>query len=260
MLNYFDNKELSLNKDIQGADALIPERKIILQNKFYRLTREMVLHIHIRYVDHLEKDWEIQDSLYEISSINIAITTIQKVYKQKTYTRFRLPNNLRKRARALVQSRKRTQLILNFDSNTIREYYIALQEYEVYGQKHEGAVGWPFQILLNIYAKWMGVVFVPQYRININRSYIVLDGVFLDKRKIPFAFIEIKSANVDLDKEIRRKFKAGYPNTNILFYTPQRMVLYQNGLRTFDENITEGYKKQLIKGLKQLFSNYQSFY
>lgn len=45
----------------------------------------------------------------------------------------------------------------------VRNYYDALQQYDNYNIKHEGAVSNPFAILLDSCAKKMKATFVPQY-------------------------------------------------------------------------------------------------
>ena len=152
-------------------------------------------------------------------------------------------------------------LNLNPNSQPVRDYYATLQQYAAQGILHEGAVSTPLQTLLTTCARQVGATFVPQYAMRpsidavSNRARIVLDGALLDAYGLPFAFVEAKDIDDVLEVEIQRKFDAGYPDTNILFYTPQRAVLYQNGQRVLDEDITEGHEAQLKTVLERLCSH-----
>jgi hypothetical protein len=42
----------------------------------------------------------------------------------------------------------------------------------------------------------------------------------------------------DLEKEIKAKFALGYPRENILFWQPARAVLYQNGQKFYEADLT----------------------
>ena len=152
-------------------------------------------------------------------------------------------------------------LNLNPNSKPVREYYATLQQYDTHGILHEGAVSTPLQTLLDTCAKQVGATFVPQYAMRpsdgavSNRARIVIDGALLDAYGLPFAFVEAKDMDDVLEVEIQRKFDVGYPDTNILFYTPHRAILYQNGQRVLDEDITEGHEAQLKTVLERLCSH-----
>ena len=153
------------------------------------------------------------------------------------------------------------KLTLKPNSKPVREYYATLNQYDTHGIIHEGAVSTPLQTLLDTCAKQIGATFVPQYAMRpsvdavSNRARIVIDGALLDAYGLPFAFVEAKDIDDVLEVEIQRKFDAGYPDTNILFWTPQRAVLYQNGQRVLDEDITEGHEAQLKTVLERLCSH-----
>ena len=152
-------------------------------------------------------------------------------------------------------------LNLNPNSKPVRDYYATLQQYAAQGILHEGAVSTPLQTLLTTCARQVGATFVPQYAMRpsidafSNRARIVLDGALLDAYGLPFAFVEAKDIDDVLEVEIQRKFDVGYPDTNILFYTPQRAILYQNGQRVLDVDITEGNETQLKTVLERLCSH-----
>jgi predicted helicase len=56
---------------------------------------------------------------------------------------------------------------------------------------------------------------------------------------LAYGYWEAKDTDDDLEKEIKAKFKAGYPRDNILFQEPRRAILYQNGERLLDADLTK---------------------
>ena len=62
---------------------------------------------------------------------------------------------------------------------------------------------------------------------------------------------EAKDTDDDLEKEIKAKFKAGYPRDNILFQEPRRAILYQNSEKLVDADLTK--PDQLVHVLDLFF-------
>ena len=144
---------------------------------------------------------------------------------------------------------------LNLKPNykAVRDYYATLQQYEQHDIIHEGAVSSPFEMLLHACAKQVNATLVPQYGMHTPQgNRIVIDGVLLDAYGLPFAYWEAKDIDDDLLKAVEEKRNAGYPLDNILFQTPQRAILYQNGQVALDVDITE--PARLIAALQYLFS------
>ena len=83
-------------------------------------------------------------------------------------------------------------------------------------------------------------------------NLIRLDGALLDEHSLPRGTWEAKGVKGNLRAEIQTKFKAGYPQDNILFQTPERAILYQNGKEVLDADITE--RETLITVLKTFFA------
>ena len=81
---------------------------------------------------------------------------------------------------------------------------------------------------------------------------IVIDGAILDEYGLPLGYWEAKDIDDDLAKAVQEKQNAGYPLDNILFQTPQRAILYQNGQEVLDVDITE--PAPLIDTLQYLLS------
>ncbi|RKU32608.1 DNA helicase, partial [Candidatus Poribacteria bacterium] len=135
----------------------------------------------------------------------------------------------------------------------IRDYYTTLQQYDRHNATHEGAVSNPFAFLLDTCAKQLNATLIPQYGMHTPKgNRIVIDGVVLDEYGLPFAYWEAKDIDDDLVKAVQAKRDAGYPLDNILFQTPQRAILYQNGQIALDIDITE--PARLIAALQYLFS------
>ncbi|MDE0012593.1 MAG: N-6 DNA methylase [Candidatus Poribacteria bacterium] len=144
---------------------------------------------------------------------------------------------------------------LNLKSNhkAIRDYYATLQEYEQQGIRHEGAVSNPFAFLLDSCTKQIKGTFIAQYTMQTAAGKrIVIDGLVRNEFELPLAYWEAKDIDDNLLKAVEEKRDAGYPFDNILFQTPQRAILYQNGQVALDLDITA--PANLISALQYLFS------
>ena len=132
------------------------------------------------------------------------------------------------------------KLNLKPNHKAIRDYYATLQQYEQHDITHEGAVSSPFDTLLHACAKQVNATLVPQYPMRTPKgNRIVIDGAILDEYGLPIGYWEAKDIDDDLTKAVQEKQNAGYPLDNILFQTPQRAILYQNGQEVLDVDITE---------------------
>ena len=144
---------------------------------------------------------------------------------------------------------------LNLKPNykAIRDYYATLQEYAQHDITHEGAVSSPFETLLHACAKQINATLVPQYPMRAPKgNRIVIDGTVLNEIGLPLAYWEAKDIDDDLTRAVQEKREAGYPFDNILFQTPQRVILYQNGVEVLDLDIAE--PANLIAALQYLFT------
>ena len=143
--------------------------------------------------------------------------------------------------------------ILNLKPNhkAIRDCYATLQEYAQHAIRHEGAVSSPFETLLHVCARQMNATLVPQYPMRAPKgNRIVIDGAIIDEYGLPLAYWEAKDIDDDLAKAVEEKCEVGYPLDNILFQTPQRVILYQNDAEVLDLDITE--PASLIAALQYL--------
>ncbi len=134
----------------------------------------------------------------------------------------------------------------------IRDYYVTLRQYQEENITHEGAVSHPFETLLNICAKQIDAIFIPQYGMKTEiGNRIIVDGA-IKNNGLFFAYWEAKDIDDDLDRAVQQKREAGYPQDNILYQTPERGILVQNGQTALDLEISD--PENLITVLKHLFA------
>ena len=136
----------------------------------------------------------------------------------------------------------------------IKAYHAALKQFDLLDVTHETAVRSAFQSLLEYCARQFNLTLVPEYSITIHRNKrIVVDGVLIDDFQLPHGYWEAKDIHDNLPIQVQRKFAAGYPRDNILFQTPQRAILWQNGQQTLDADLND--PMQLIGVLETFFSH-----
>jgi len=149
-----------------------------------------------------------------------------------------------------------TDLSLKLKPTTtiIKTFYADIAQNIQLGFTHEGAMKNPFGRVLDYCAKQSGLFFSEEYRITLgNGRDIRLDGAVLRAKGLRMGAWEAKDTQDDLDKEIQKKFAGGYPKDNILFQSPDRAVLYQNGRLVLDVPIDKGNVHHLIHILTLFF-------
>ena len=100
----------------------------------------------------------------------------------------------------------------------------------VSGSTRESVVREAFKDLLKGWARQYDLTFVPEHEISAptkERRYV--DGALMHTLRVPFGYWEAKDSKDDLDTEITKKFRAGYPKTNIIFDDSTQAVLIQHG-------------------------------
>jgi predicted helicase len=105
---------------------------------------------------------------------------------------------------------------------------------QVSGTTRESVVREAFKDLLKGWARDHDLTFVSEYQIETktkDRRYA--DGALLHTLRVPFGYWEAKDTEDDLDAEIEKKFRAGYPRTNIIFEDSTQAVLIQHGEEIF---------------------------
>ena len=144
-------------------------------------------------------------------------------------------------------------LQLKATHKVIREYFAELTKLGQLDLVHEGAVAPAFANILRAGAQPFGWTLAEQYtrKLADGRS-IRIDGALLDDFHLAHGYWEAKDSDDDLDVEIRKKLAVGYPQDNILFQAPQRMVVIQQGQRVWDSPIAA--PDLLIEGLRAFFT------
>ena len=135
----------------------------------------------------------------------------------------------------------------------IRDYFAELNKLGQLDVEHEGAVAPAFAHVLRMAARPFGWTLAEQYtrKLADGRS-IRIDGALLDDFNLAHGYWEAKDSEDDLDEEIRKKLATGYPQDNILFWAPQRMVVIQQGQQVWDSPIAG--PDLLIEGLQAFFT------
>lgn len=125
----------------------------------------------------------------------------------------------------------------------------------VSGANRESVVREAFKDLLKKWGKSQNLVFIPEHEFITTakvRNYI--DGALLHDLRVPFGYWEAKDADDDLDEEIVKKFRRGYPNTNIIFEDSVQAVLIQNGAEVVRCKTDDGAG---LQNLLELFFGWQ---
>jgi hypothetical protein len=131
-------------------------------------------------------------------------------------------------------------LTLKPTHKAVAAYYDSLAQFEKRGIKHETAVRSAFQELLEVCGRQFDWKLVPEYPLTRKgRAALKADGALLDIYGLNHGLWEAKDSDDDLEKEIKAKFALGYPRENILFWQPARAVLYQNGQKFYEADLTK---------------------
>lgn len=158
-----------------------------------------------------------------------------------------------------------TTLGIRYQDKAIAKYCEEIENLYKHGQTKEGNIVPKFDELLNLCAKKVGWLLSSEYVIK--RIGKRPDGAFLDQYSITQGLMEAKDDEDDLENEVKSKFSIGYPRDNIIFWQPNRVIIYQNGKKVFDEPIgavtkdlvgkkiahTPDHKKSLATALNMFF-------
>lgn len=100
---------------------------------------------------------------------------------------------------------------------------------KVSGSQRETIVREAFKDLLKSWGRQQGLVFLAEYPLKTaTKTNISVDGALLHELRMPLGYWEAKDAADDLDEEIVKKFKKGYPQDNIVFSDDATVVLWQH--------------------------------
>lgn len=123
---------------------------------------------------------------------------------------------------------------------------------KVSGSHRETIVREAFKDLLKAWGRQHGLVFLAEYPLKTaTKSNIAVDGALLHELRMPLGYWEAKDEKDDLDSEIEKKFKKGYPQDNIIFSDDVTAVLVQNKNEALRCDMTD--TEALAKLLKLFF-------
>jgi predicted helicase len=112
----------------------------------------------------------------------------------------------------------------------------------------------PSKDLLKRWGRAEDLVFVAEHRIKTaTKTDIVLDGALLHSIRTPLGYWEAKDERDDLDAEIDKKLRKGYPRDNIVFSDDVTAVLLQGGAEVLRAPMGD------IARLRQLLQLFFSF-
>ena len=147
-----------------------------------------------------------------------------------------------------------TTLQLKPTHKAVRAYYQEIEGQSQLSLSTEGAVSPAFAGLLRHCAGQFGWTLTEEFAMKRGDRTIRVDGAVVDGFKLVHGVWEAKDSADDLEREVRRKFDAGYPRDNILFQSPDRAILWQDGQLQMDVDISK--PDRLIEAL-EIFFEYQ---
>jgi predicted helicase len=123
------------------------------------------------------------------------------------------------------------------------------------GSSRETIVREAFKDLLKAWGKQHGLVFLAEYPLKTaTKTNIAVDGALLHELRMPLGYWEAKDADDDLDAEVGKKFKKGYPQDNIIFSDDALAVLWQNRQEVLRCDMTD---TQALSRLLKLFFSFE---
>ena len=106
----------------------------------------------------------------------------------------------------------------------VKAYYQTLDHFGRLNFDNEGNIRRSFEALLEKCAGQFKWTVIPEYQFKRKGQHpLRIDAAILDAFNLPRGYWEAKDTRDDLEAEMRKKFEAGYPRTNILFQQPARI-------------------------------------
>jgi predicted helicase len=100
---------------------------------------------------------------------------------------------------------------------------------KISGSSRETIVREAFKDLLKAWGRQQNLIFLAEYPLKTaTKTNITVDGALLHELRMPLGYWEAKDADDDLDEEVTKKFRKGYPQDNIIFSDDAIAVLWQN--------------------------------
>ena len=89
---------------------------------------------------------------------------------------------------------------------------------KISGSSRETIVREAFKDLLKAWGRQQNLIFLAEYPLKTaTKTNITVDGALLHELRMPLGYWEAKDADDDLDEEVTKKFRKGYPQDNIIF-------------------------------------------
>ncbi len=124
---------------------------------------------------------------------------------------------------------------------------------KVSGSQRETIVREAFKDLLKAWGRQHNLIFLAEYPLKTaTKTNIAVDGALLHELRMPLGYWEAKDVDDDLNEEVSKKFKKGYPQDNIIFSDDAVAVLWQNRAEVMRCDMTD--TQALSKLLKLFFS------
>jgi predicted helicase len=138
----------------------------------------------------------------------------------------------------------------------IQHYLNELQTLRrVSGTSRESVVREAFKTLLKDWGKSRDLIFIPEYEYQtLQKTRVYPDGALLHELRVPLGYWEAKDEEDDLDEEIEKKFRKGYPQDNIIFDDSHEAVLIQNKQPVMRCGVEDPAR---LKKLLELFFSYE---
>jgi predicted helicase len=123
---------------------------------------------------------------------------------------------------------------------------------KVSGSRRETIVREAFKDLLKSWGRQHDLVFLAEYPLKTaTKANITVDGVLMHELRMPLGYWEAKDERDDLDEEIDKKLRKGYPQDNIIFSDDVTAVLIQHKDEVLRCEMTD--TKKLAQLLKLFF-------
>ena len=131
-------------------------------------------------------------------------------------------------------------------------YYETLKSFAKLGAANEGAVKVAFANLLTACCQQFNWTLVQENTLKLSeKKWIQVDGLLVRQDTLKHGIWEAKDTDDDLAKEVQKKFAKGYPKDNIIFQSPERVIIWQGGQQVYDGDITK--REVLVESLKVFF-------
>ncbi|TVU55120.1 MAG: DNA helicase [Arthrospira sp. PLM2.Bin9] len=143
-------------------------------------------------------------------------------------------------------------LNLKTSHKAVKSYYQTLQNFTKFGAANEGAVKVAFADLLTSCCQQFNWLLVQENSLKLTeKKRIQVDGLLVRDDTLKHGIWEAKDTADDLPKEVQKKFAKGYPKDNIIFQSPERVIIWQGGKQVYDQDITK--PEALVESLKLFF-------